>query len=284
MNGKLLSQMSVSRHLQMGSTLGSHTEAWAAWTRSSWWGSEQEKQQQYTAGSKMSYLKNLCRYWRLQGDQEKTPLRPANVGDMMLPSDFLHIFPSPSWTMPKLWEREMVLSKQRAVYIVYYTLTNTCPHCEDSHAPVSQSGRNTKPSQPCGDRSRVRRPLLMLSVWKCTAASKQSTCPGGCWGQMFSLPKSISSGVGRAGHWILLGELKLPRDFSSILSSAHQGLSEFPVFLRHTDASLLGCVWDQNNLRSSSQLLPLLTVWHFVPPPTCHSLSGYACTLSVIAG
>lgn len=66
----------------------------------------------YMAISETSYLKNLCRYWRLQGDQEKTPLRPANVGDIMLPSDFLHMFPSPSWTMPKLQEREMVLSNK----------------------------------------------------------------------------------------------------------------------------------------------------------------------------
>lgn len=58
-----------------------------------------------TTSFRGSYLKNLCRYWRLQADQEKTPLRPANVGDMMLPSDFLHTFPSPSWTMPKLRER-----------------------------------------------------------------------------------------------------------------------------------------------------------------------------------
>ena len=33
-------------------------------------------------------------------------MRPANVGDIMLPSDFLHTFPSPSWTMPKLRERD----------------------------------------------------------------------------------------------------------------------------------------------------------------------------------
>lgn len=71
--------------------------------------------QRHTSSSGSSYLKNFCRYWRLQGDQEKTPLRPANVGDMMLPSDFLHTFPSPSWTIPKLHEREMGLSKPRTV-------------------------------------------------------------------------------------------------------------------------------------------------------------------------
>ena len=70
-------------------------------------GPSRERQRQRETHSQLRglYLKNLCRYWRLQGDQEKTPLRPANVGDIMLPSDFLHTFPSPSWTMPKLWER-----------------------------------------------------------------------------------------------------------------------------------------------------------------------------------
>lgn len=62
-----------------------------------------------------SHLKNLCRYWRLQADQEKSPLRPANVGDIMLPSDFLHTFPSPSWTMPKLWERNGSFSAKNRV-------------------------------------------------------------------------------------------------------------------------------------------------------------------------
>lgn len=50
----------------------------------------------------IAYLRKRLRYWRLQADQEKTPLWPANVGDMMLPSDFLQTFPSPSWTIPKL--------------------------------------------------------------------------------------------------------------------------------------------------------------------------------------
>lgn len=49
-----------------------------------------------------AYLRKRLRYWRLQADQEKIPLCPANVGDMMLPSDFLQTFPSPSWTIPKL--------------------------------------------------------------------------------------------------------------------------------------------------------------------------------------
>lgn len=69
--------------------------------------------QRHTTSSGLSYLKNLCRSWRLHGDQEKTPLRPASVGDMMLPSDFLHMLPSPSWTMPKLRERETGPSKRR---------------------------------------------------------------------------------------------------------------------------------------------------------------------------
>jgi hypothetical protein len=63
-------------------------------------------QRDHRWSTRCAYLKNLCRYWRLQGDQEKTPFRPANVGDMMLPSDLLHVFPSPSWTIPKLHERE----------------------------------------------------------------------------------------------------------------------------------------------------------------------------------
>ena len=78
--------------------------------------------QRHTTSSRSSYLKNLCRYWRLQGDQEKTPLRPASVGDMMFPSDFLHMLPSPSWTMPKLREREMVPSKHRTVPMIHYIL------------------------------------------------------------------------------------------------------------------------------------------------------------------
>lgn len=49
-----------------------------------------------------AYLRKRLRYWRLQADQEKTPLCPAKVGDMMLPSDFLQTFPSPSCTIPKL--------------------------------------------------------------------------------------------------------------------------------------------------------------------------------------
>lgn len=72
--------------------------------------------ERHTARPQTSYLRNLRRYWRLQADQEKSPLRPASVGDMMLPSDFVHRFPSPSWTMPKLRERETALLEQRRIY------------------------------------------------------------------------------------------------------------------------------------------------------------------------
>lgn len=50
----------------------------------------------------LEYLRKRVRYWRLQDDQEKSPLSPASVGDMMFPMDFLHTLPSPSWTIPKL--------------------------------------------------------------------------------------------------------------------------------------------------------------------------------------
>lgn len=72
-------------------------------------------QSDHKTSSRDPYLKNLCRYWRLQEDQEKTPLRPASVGDIMLPSDFLHIFPSPSWTIPKLRKAENGYSKSESV-------------------------------------------------------------------------------------------------------------------------------------------------------------------------
>lgn len=63
-----------------------------------------------------AYLRKRLRYWRLQADQEKIPLWPANVGDMMFPSDFLQTFPSPSWTIPKLgndlrYKRVTIVSK-----------------------------------------------------------------------------------------------------------------------------------------------------------------------------
>lgn len=72
-------------------------------------------QSDHKTSSRDPYLKNLCRYWRLQEDQEKTPLRPASVGDIMLPSDFLHIFPSPSWTIPKLQKAENGYFKSESV-------------------------------------------------------------------------------------------------------------------------------------------------------------------------
>lgn len=78
------------------------------------------------------YLKNLCRYWRLQEDQEKTPLRPASVGDIMLPSDFLHIFPSPSWTIPKLRKTENGYFKSESV--------RASVVCDTKGAPFSSFG------------------------------------------------------------------------------------------------------------------------------------------------
>lgn len=72
-------------------------------------------QSDHKTSSRDPYLKNLCRYWRLQEDQEKTPLRPASVGDIMLPTDFLHIFPSPSWTIPKLQKAENGYFKSESV-------------------------------------------------------------------------------------------------------------------------------------------------------------------------
>lgn len=78
------------------------------------------------------YLKNLCRYWRLQEDQEKTPLRPASVGDIMLPSDFLHIFPSPSWTIPKLWKTENGYFKSESIRV-----SGVCGNCPSSAPLVS---------------------------------------------------------------------------------------------------------------------------------------------------
>lgn len=48
------------------------------------------------------YPRKRLRYCRLQVDQEKTPLFPARVGDIMLPSVLRQGFPSPSWIIPKL--------------------------------------------------------------------------------------------------------------------------------------------------------------------------------------
>lgn len=52
------------------------------------------------------YPKNRFRYCRLQADHEKTPLFPANVGDIMFPSVFRQGFPSPSWIIPKLGQKK----------------------------------------------------------------------------------------------------------------------------------------------------------------------------------
>lgn len=52
-----------------------------------------------------SYPRKRLRYCLLQVDQKKTPLFPARVGDMMLPSVLRHGFPSPSWIIPKLEEK-----------------------------------------------------------------------------------------------------------------------------------------------------------------------------------
>lgn len=56
-------------------------------------------------GGTEAYPRNRLRYCRLQVDQKKTPLFPARVGDIMLPSVLRHGFPSPSWIIPKLEER-----------------------------------------------------------------------------------------------------------------------------------------------------------------------------------
>lgn len=52
------------------------------------------------------YPKNRFKYCRLQADHEKTPLFPANVGDIMFPSVFRQGFPSPSWIIPKLGQKK----------------------------------------------------------------------------------------------------------------------------------------------------------------------------------
>ena len=49
-----------------------------------------------------AYPRKRLRYCRLQVDQEKTPLFPARVGDIMLPSVLRQGLPSPSWIIPKL--------------------------------------------------------------------------------------------------------------------------------------------------------------------------------------
>lgn len=53
-----------------------------------------------------TYPRNRLRYCLLQVDQKKTPLFPARVGDMMLPSVLRQGFPSPSWIIPKLDVKE----------------------------------------------------------------------------------------------------------------------------------------------------------------------------------
>lgn len=59
------------------------------------------------------YPKNFFRYCRLHADQEKTPLFPASVGDIMFPSVFRQGFPSPSWIIPKLEQKKMNEGKQK---------------------------------------------------------------------------------------------------------------------------------------------------------------------------
>lgn len=72
-------------------------------------------------------MRKRLRYWRLQADQEKIPLWPANVGDMMLPSDFLQTFPSPSWTIPKLGDDKII------IIITYYQCIICCAFKSSSH-------------------------------------------------------------------------------------------------------------------------------------------------------
>lgn len=57
------------------------------------------------ASSAEAYPRKRLRYCRLQVDQKKTPLFPARVGDIMLPSVLRQGFPSPSWIIPKLEQK-----------------------------------------------------------------------------------------------------------------------------------------------------------------------------------
>lgn len=69
-----------------------------------------------------AYPRKRLRYCRLQVDQEKTPLLPARVGDIMLPSVLRQGFPSPSWIIPKLQKMKIRDFSRNEIYGKYMDL------------------------------------------------------------------------------------------------------------------------------------------------------------------
>ena len=108
------------------------------WTQQTTRVSEREPQQltgkcnsvHALACSVEAYPRKRLRYCRLQVDQKKTPLFPARVGDIMLPSVLRQGFPSPSWIIPKLEDKINSFCRDAQADVIspldllYFTLYN----------------------------------------------------------------------------------------------------------------------------------------------------------------